>query len=64
VGTNLIVAIWTPVPLFSERRPDGEEKDQARVYLADLRRQLQRLAADGYQNSLLGSYSVLTLRER
>ena len=26
--------------------------------------ELQRLAASGYQNSLLGSYSVLQLRER
>jgi len=64
VGTNLIVAIWTPVPLFTTPRPDGEEGDQARKYLADLRHELQRLAAGGYQNSLLGSYSILTLRER
>ena len=64
VGTNLIVAIWTPVPLFTTPRPDGEEGDNARKYLADLRHGLQSLAAKGYQNSLLGSYSILTLRER
>jgi hypothetical protein len=66
VGTNLIVAIWTPVPLFSEKRPrDGEEGEQAaRDYLSELRRQLKRLAAEGYENSLMSSYSVLTLKER
>jgi len=63
-GTELIVAIWTPVPLFSEKRPDGEEKEQARSYLAELRKQLRTLAAGGYENSLIGSYSVLTLNAR
>lgn len=64
MGTILIVAIWTPVPLFTTPRPDGEGGGEARKYLADLRHELQRLAAAGYQNSLLGSYSILTLRER
>ena len=63
-GTSLIIAISTPAPLFDGLRPRVEEKGDARKYLVDLRRQLQALAAGGYQNSLLGSYSVLTLRER
>jgi hypothetical protein len=61
-GTSLIIAVSTPEPLFSERRPRVEAN--AKQYLADLRRQLQGLAANGYQNSLFGSYSVLTLRAR
>ncbi len=60
-GTSLIIAVSTPEPLFGERRPRVEA--DARQYLAELRRQLQSLAANGYQNSLFGSYSVLTLRE-
>jgi hypothetical protein len=56
------VAVSTPEPLFSAPRPRVEA--DAKKYLADLRRELQRLAASGYQNSLLGSYSVLQLRER
>jgi hypothetical protein len=64
VGTLLIVAIWTPVPLFSQPRPDGEVGEGAKQYLAELRRQLQSLAGGGYQNSLLGSYRVLTLHKR
>jgi len=63
-GTELIVAIWTPAPLFKEKRQDGEEKQQARNYLAELRKQLRRLAAEGNENSLLGSYWVLTLNPR
>jgi len=63
-GTSLIIAISTPAPLFDGLRPRVEEKADARKYLVDLRRQLQALAAGGYQNSLLGGYSVLTLRER
>src|SRR5262249_6293170 len=63
-GTNLIVAIWTPVPLFSEKRPDGEEKEQARKYLSDLRHQLKSLAEKGYENSLMSSYKVLILKRR
>jgi len=62
-GTSLIIAVSTPEPLFGTPRPAIEEKDAARQYLVDLRQQLKRVAADGYQNSLLGSYSVLTLRE-
>ncbi|MGE0119204.1 MAG: serine/threonine-protein kinase [Dongiaceae bacterium] len=61
-GSSLIVAVSTPEPLFSAPRPRVEA--DAKKYLADLRRELQRLAASGYQNSLLGSYSVLQLRER
>ncbi len=62
-GTSLVIAVSTPEPLFSALRPTFEEKAAATQYLAELRRQLERLKAAGYQNSLLGSYSVLTLRE-
>ena len=63
IANSLIIAISTPVPLFDQLRPRVEEKDKAAKYLADLRQRLQALAAGGYQNSLLGNYSVLTLRE-
>src|SRR5215470_16702988 len=62
-GRSLIIAVSTPEPLFTTLRPSPEKADAAKRYLAEMRRQLQRVAADGYQNSLLGSYSVLTLRE-
>jgi hypothetical protein len=62
-GTSLIIAISTPAPLFEQPRLKFEEGNDAKAYLAELRRQLQSVAADGNQNSLLGSYSVLTLRE-
>ena len=63
-GTNLIVAISAPQPLFPMLRPRVEEREQAQRYLADLRSRLQTVAADGNQNSLFGSYSVLQLSER
>jgi hypothetical protein len=62
-GTSLIIAISSPAPLFERPRLKFEEGEDAKTYLAELRRQLQRVTADGNQNSLLGSYSVLTLRE-
>ncbi len=62
-GTSLIIAISSPAPIFVQPRLKFEEGDDAKNYLAELRRQLQRVAADGNQNSVLGSYSVLTLRE-
>ena len=62
-GTSLIIAISSPAPLFKQPRQVFEEGENAKTYLAELRRQLQSVAADGNQNSLLGSYSVLTLRE-
>jgi hypothetical protein len=61
-GTSLIIAISSPAPLFQQPRLKFEEGDDAKNYFVELRRQLQRVAADGNQNSLLGSYSVLTLR--
>jgi hypothetical protein len=61
-GIGLIIAISTPVPLFPELRP-LQELD-AKSYLAELRRQLQSLSAQGYQNGLLASYSVLTIRKK
>jgi eukaryotic-like serine/threonine-protein kinase len=64
IGTNLIIAISTPVPLFEGTRPASEEKDAAKAYLADLRQRMRALAADGYQNSLFGAYSVLQLHDR
>ncbi|MGH6928866.1 MAG: DUF4384 domain-containing protein, partial [Dongiaceae bacterium] len=63
-GTNLIVAISTPEPLFPVMRKHVEQGEEARIYLADLRRQLQSLAAGGNRNSLFGSFSVLQLSER
>ncbi len=63
-GTNLIVAISTPEPLFPMLRPRVEAQEKAQKYLADLRRQLQSVAAGGNQNSLFGSYSVLHLSGR
>jgi serine/threonine protein kinase len=63
-GTNLIVAISTPEPLFPVMRQHVEQGEEAQRYLADLRRQLQSVAARGNQNSLFGSYSVLQLSER
>jgi hypothetical protein len=63
-GTSLIVAISSPVRLFAGPRPKQEKETGAKEYLAELRRQLQRVAADGYQNSLVSSYSVLTLVQR
>ena len=62
-GTSLVIAVSTPEPLFGALRPTFEEKADARQYLAELGRQLERLKAAGYQNSLFGSYGVLTLRE-
>jgi hypothetical protein len=62
-GTSLVIAVSTPEPLFGALRPTFEEKADAKQYLAELGRQLERLKAAGYQNSLLGSYGVLTLRE-
>jgi hypothetical protein len=62
-GTSLVIAVSTPEPLFSALRPTFEEKAAATQYLAELRRQLEHLKAAGYQNSLFGSYEVLTLRE-
>jgi hypothetical protein len=62
-GTSLVIAVSTPEPLFAALRPTFEEKADARQYLAELRQQLQRLKATGYQNSLFGGYGVLTLRE-
>jgi hypothetical protein len=61
-GIGLVIAISTPVPLFSALRPRQELESDAKAYLAELRRQLQRLSADGYQNSVLASYTVLTIR--
>ena len=63
-GTNLIIAMSTPEPLFTSLRPRVEAQDKAKAYLADLRSRLEGLAADGNQNSLFGSYSVLQLSER
>jgi eukaryotic-like serine/threonine-protein kinase len=63
-GTNLIVAISTPEPLFPVMRKHVEQGDEAQIYLADLRRQLQSLAAGGNRNSLFGSFSVLQLSGR
>jgi eukaryotic-like serine/threonine-protein kinase len=63
-GTNLIVAISTPEPLFPVMRKHVEQGEEAQIYLADLRRQLQSLAAGGNRNSLFGSFSVLQLSER
>jgi len=63
-GTNLIIAVSTPEPLFTGLRARVEVQDEARNYLAELQRRLQDLAADGNQNSLFGSYSVLQLSER
>jgi hypothetical protein len=63
-GTNLIVAISTPQPLFPALRSRVEEGEQAQQYLAALRAQLQAVAADGNQNSLFASYSVLQLSPR
>jgi hypothetical protein len=63
-GTALIVAVSTPEPLFPMLRPRVEDQEKAQKYLADLRRQLQSVAAGGNQNSLFGSYSVLQLSER
>jgi hypothetical protein len=45
-------------------RQHVEQGEEAQRYLADLRRQLQSVAARGNQNSLFGSYSVLQLSER
>ena len=62
-GIGLVIAISTPVPLFNGLRPRQEL--QANAYLAELRRQLQHLSsADGYQNSVLASYAVLTIRAK
>jgi eukaryotic-like serine/threonine-protein kinase len=61
-GIGLVIAISTPVPLFNGLRPRQELESDTKAYLAELRRQLQRLSADGYQNSLLASYTVLTIR--
>lgn len=61
-GIGLVIAISTPVPLFNDLRPRQELK--ANVYLAELRRQLQSLSANGYQNSVLASYAVLTIRAK
>jgi serine/threonine-protein kinase len=63
-GTGLLVAISTPVQLFESLRPIQEQGDDAKQYLVELRRKLQRAAEKGYQNSLVSSYSVLTLVER
>jgi hypothetical protein len=63
-GTGLLVAISTPVQLFESLRPIQEQGDDAKQYLVELRRKLQRVAEDGYQNSLVGRYWVLTLVER
>jgi hypothetical protein len=63
-GTNLIIAVSTPEPLFASLRPRVEAQNRAKEYLADLRSRLESLAADGNQNSLFGSYSVLQLSER
>jgi hypothetical protein len=63
-GTNLIIAISTPEPLFTSLRPRVEAQNAAKEYLADLRNRLESLAADGNQNSLFGSYSVLQLSDR
>jgi serine/threonine-protein kinase len=63
-GTGLLVAISTPKQLFAALRPIQEQGDGTKQYLAELRRQLQSVAEEGYQNSLVSSYSVLTLVER
>jgi hypothetical protein len=63
-GTNLIVAISTPVPLFDQVRPRIERGAAAKAYIADLRGQLRRLSTSGYQNSLFGNASVLAFRDK
>jgi eukaryotic-like serine/threonine-protein kinase len=63
-GTNLIIAISTPVPLFEQMRPRIERDAAAKAYIVELRSQLQRLSTSGYQNSLFGAAGVLTFREQ
>ena len=63
-GTNLVIAISTPVPLFEQMRPRIERDAAAKAYIVELRNQLQRLSTSGYQNSLFGAAGVLTFREQ
>jgi hypothetical protein len=59
-GTNMIVAISTPEPLFSELRPRADR--DMKQYLLALRQRLKALAVD-YGASLYGSYSMVALTQ-
>ncbi len=58
-GTDMIVAISTPVPLFDEQRPFAES---ASVYLQELSEGLTALERRGFETPAAGNYVFITSR--
>ena len=60
-GTNMVVALSTPEPLFTDARPRVER--DIKGYLAAVRDRLKALAVD-YSSSVYGASSTITLAPR
>jgi hypothetical protein len=60
-GTNLVIAVLAPQPLFGTQR---QFREPAEAYLTDLRQRLHALGAEGQRNRLLASKGVLAFVPR
>ena len=58
-GTEMLIVVASPVPLFEAMRTEIEP---AESYFEDLAEALEDLAAQGYGDQLLSSYSILTTK--
>lgn len=58
-GTELLVIIASPVPIFEEPRAESEP---ARDYFRALEQALARLAAEGHGDKVMSAYRVLTTK--
>ncbi len=58
-GTEMLIVVASPVPLFEAMRPEIEP---AESYFEDLAEALEDLAEQGYGDQLLSSYSILTTK--